>query len=319
MSAAERPRWAEKAERGSGFALRLVLRIVRALGPRMSRLVVHPVAAYFLLTARESCRASRAYFERLAPLPEGRSALGHAPGWRDTYRHLLEFSTSVFDRLCVWAGQDDGFELRHRAEDHFAHLPDAEGDRANALGKCGALIASAHLGTFDMMRKVCMEAQVPVRVVMYGANAETINSFFAGLNPGVDLDLIHLRPGGIGVTLEIRAAVRRGSFVVIMGDRIALDGGGVCRVPFLGAPARFPTGPFELALLIGCPLMVATAVRVGPATYQVESEPLYAGGRVPRAEREKVVQEMEERYAAYLERLCLRAPYQWFNFFDFWA
>ena len=46
---------------------------------------------------------------------------------------------------------------------------------------------------------------------------------------------------------------------------------------------------------------------------------LYAGGRVPRAEREKVVQEMVERYAAYLERACLRTPFQWFNFFDYWA
>ena len=31
------------------------------------------------------------------------------------------------------------------------------------------------------------------------------------------------------------------------------------------------------------------------------------------------VREIVERYAAYLERACLRTPYQWFNFFDFWA
>jgi predicted LPLAT superfamily acyltransferase len=319
VSATQRPRWAEKAERGSGVALRLLIRIVRWLGPGTSRLLLHPIAAYFLLTDGEARRASRAYFERLARLPDGRAALGHAPGWRDTYRHLLEFSTSLFDRMCVWAGQDEGFELRHEAQGHFAHLPDAEPGRANSLGKGGALIASAHFGTFDMMRSICMEAQVPVRAVMYGDNAETINRFFAGLNPDLDLDLIHIRPGQIGASFEIRDAIRAGAFVVIMGDRVPPGGGGAQRAAFLGEPARFPTGPFELAALLGCPLMVASAVRVGPATYRVDSEPLYPGGRVPRAEREKVVQEMVERYAAILERACLRTPYQWFNFFDFWA
>jgi predicted LPLAT superfamily acyltransferase len=299
-------------------ALRLLIRVVRLLGHRASRLILHPIAAYFLLTDREARQASRAFLARVAAMPEGRRAFASPPGWRHSYRHLFEFATSLFDRMCVWAGQDEGFELRHRAEGHFEHLPDAEGEAANGLGKCGALIVSAHLGTFDMMRSICMEAEVPVRAVMYGDNAETINRFFEGLNPELGLDLIHIRPGRVGAPFEIRDAIARGAFVVIMGDRVGIDGGGVQRAGFLGAPARFPTGPFELAALIGCPLMVATAVRVGPATYQVESEPLYPGGRVPRPERAKVVQELVERYAAALERACLRHPYQWFNFFDFW-
>ena len=318
VSADERPRWAEKAERGSGIALRLLIRVVQLVGLRACRILLHPIAAYFLLTDGEARRASREYLERIASFPEGRVALGRLPGWRASYRHFLEFSTSIFDRMCIWAGNDEGIELRHGAEAHFSHLPDAEGDRANALGKCGALIASAHLGSFDMLRSISMNEVVPLSAVIYGDNAEVIHGFFAGLNPDIDLDLIHIRPGSVGATFEIREAIKRGGFVAIMGDRVALDGGGVHRVPFLGALARFPTGPFELAALIGCPLMVATAVRIGPAVYQAESEPLYAGGRVPRAERAKVVQEMVERYAAHLERACLRAPYQWFNFFDFW-
>ena len=61
-----------------------------------------------------------------------------------------------------------------------------------------------------------------------------------------------------------------------------------------------------------------TALRIDDATYQIESEPLYPGGRVPRSERSKVVGEMIDAYAHYLEGCCRRAPYQWFNFFDFW-
>jgi predicted LPLAT superfamily acyltransferase len=315
---AARPRWAVKAERGSALALRMLIRVVRALGPRTSRLLVHPIAAYFLLTDREARRASRAYFARLASLPEGRAALGHEPGIGDIYRHLLEFSISIFDRICVWAGETHGFELVHRGTGHFAHLPDVSGPEANALGKCGTLIASAHLGTFDMMRVVSLAEGVPVRAVMYSANAETINAFFSALNPGLGRELIHIRPGHVSATFEIRSAVEHGSFVVIMGDRVGIDGGATHTVRFLGAPARFPEGPFALAALMGCPLMVATSVRIGPFRYRVDSEPLYEGGRVPRRDRAKVVHEMIERYAAYLERACLAKPHQWFNFFDFW-
>lgn len=318
VAVSPRPAWVVKAERGSAAALRLMITLVRGLGRRTSGLLLHPIAAYYLLTDSRARRASRQYFERLAASPEGRRALGHAPGWRDTYRQLFEFSTSLFDRLCVWAGMDERFEIRHRGAEHFAHLPAGAPGRQNPLGKCGALVVGAHLGTFDMMRAVCLGADVPVHGVFYGGNAETFNNFMKALNPKHDLGFIHVRPDAIGSALEIHSAIERGDFVAIMGDRVHISGRGTHTVSFFGAPARFSEGPFQLAALVGCPVMLATALRVGDACYEVHSEPLYAGGRVPRAERAKVVHEMIEAYARSLERLCLRAPWQWFNFFEFW-
>jgi predicted LPLAT superfamily acyltransferase len=216
----------------------------------------------------------------------------------------------------MWAGEDAGFRLEHRGAGHFTHLPDASG--ANLLGKRGAMILGAHLGTFDVMRTICVKEGIPVAVVLYGDNAETLHGFLQALNPDFDLHLIHVRPGGVGAALEIRSAIERGLFVAILGDRVGLGGHATHPVRFLGAPARFAEGPLQLALLLGCPVLMATAVRIGDEAYRVDSEPLYAGGRLPRAEREKVVHELIERYARWLERACLAAPHQWFNFFDFW-
>ena len=317
-SPSERPAWAEKVERGSLSALSLLLRLLRGLGRRRIRWICHPVAAYFLLTDRRARDASRRYLERLHAAPGGREALGHGPGFRDLHRHLLEFTTSIFDRICVWAGLDEDFVFDHEGEAHFAHLPDAEGERANPLGKTGAIILGAHFGTFDMMRSICNDADVPVSAVMYGGNAELINRFFETLDPEFDLHLIHVAPGTRGAALEIRGAIEKGHFVAILADRVGPDGSGGHPVEFLGSTALFPRGPFELATLIGCPVMLASARRVGDPRYRVESEPLYAGGRVPRGERDARVGELVERYARYLERSCLESPYQWFNFFEFW-
>jgi predicted LPLAT superfamily acyltransferase len=297
----------------------MMLTLIRWLGRPAAHLLLRPIAAYFLLTDSRARRASRDYLARLYATPAGRAALGHAPGWRDSWRQLFEFSIGIFDRVCVFAGFDDDFRFEHRGAGHFAHLPEAQGANRNALGKCGALIVGAHVGSFDMMRAICQEADVPVSVVMYGDNAQTINNFLEALNPDLNLRMIHVRPEESGSALEIRAAVERGEFVAIMGDRIPVNGRGTRTLPFLGAPARFSEGPFRLATLIGCPMIVAGALRTGDARYRVESIPLYAGGRVPRARRDAVVGEMLEGFVSHLEQTCLRAPYQWFNFFDFWT
>ena len=38
-----------------------------------------------------------------------------------------------------------------------------------------------------------------------------------------------------------------------------------------------------------------------------------------RATRDAAIQAAMQRYVATLEALCREAPYNWFNFFDFWA
>lgn len=319
LRAPTRPAWVDRVERGSISALRFAMVTVRWLGRPAMRALLRVAAAYYLVTDAKARRASRDYLERVYAIPEGRAALGSAPSWRATYRHLFEFAIAISDRACVWAGLDDDFTFEHRGAAHFAHLPDGHGENRNELGKCGALIVGAHLGSFDMMRSICMEADVPVSVVMYGDNAQTINRFLDSLNPDLNLRMIHVGSDAMGSALEIRAAIERGEFVAIMGDRVPPTGRGTRAIRFLGAPARFSEGPFQLAALIGCPVIVACALRTGDARYRVESEPLYAGGRVPRARRDAVVGEMLEAFARSLERTCLRAPYQWYNFFDFWA
>lgn len=315
---APRPFWAEKAERGTAGALRFMLRVTHLFGRRVGALLLHPITIYFVLTDRGARRASADYFERLAATPDGLAALGRKPDWRDSYRHIHEFAISILDRMYVWAGLGD-LQVEHEGVGHFAHLPDASPEEGgNAMGKGGALIVSAHVGSIDMMRAASMHQIVPIRVVMYGGNAQLINSFFQALNPELRLDLIHVRPGETGAALEIRAAIARGEFVGIMGDRAGLASTMPQEASFLGAPASFGGGPFELAAAIGCPVLMATTLRIGDGRYRARSWPIYAGGRVPRGERAAVVRKMVESYAAILEAAVLEAPHQWFNFFDFW-
>ncbi|MCE6851283.1 acyltransferase, partial [Acinetobacter baumannii] len=40
---------------------------------------------------------------------------------------------------------------------------------------------------------------------------------------------------------------------------------------------------------------------------------------LPRANRIESMQTITKTYVAVLEQHCLRAPYQWFNFYNFWT
>ena len=61
------------------------------------------------------------------------------------------------------------------------------------------------------------------------------------------------------------------------------------------------------------------ALRQGAGRYEVFAERLAERVVLPRRERDERVRELVAVYAARLEHYCLRSPYQWFNFFDYWG
>ena len=71
--------------------------------------------------------------------------------------------------------------------------------------------------------------------------------------------------------------------------------------------------------LLGLPVVLTIALRRGPKSYDIHLESIADGGVIRPKERPKAIQQQIELYAGWLEHYCLKAPYQWFNFYDFWA
>jgi predicted LPLAT superfamily acyltransferase len=307
------PAWTSRVERGTAGALRAAIASYRALGRRPFLWLLHGVALYFFATERKSRAESRHYLERVAALPDAAEALSRPPGWRDVLRHFHEFALQLFDRMCLWAGEIDRFTFVHRGADALHLL-----ERAAAGGR-GAIFLGSHYGSFDMLRSFAGKYRVRVNVVMYTANAPAINAFFERLGSGSTVNVIAITPGSPNASFEIRACLERGEIVAILADRAGpADAERTVSVSFLGAPARLPRGPFEIALLLRCPVLAATGRRIGDAAYEVSVEPFYDGRPVPRHDRERTVRALATAFGAHLERLCREDPYQWFNFFDYW-
>jgi len=305
-----RSAWADTAERGSIAALLGIRWFYGRFGRKASVALLTPIVAYFFLTDGPARRASLDYLRTLWAVPRGHAVLGEPPSWHNVFRHLHEFAENILDRMIVWSGDAESIRIDHEGSEHLLEL---------VRQRRGGILLGAHLGSYDMLRQLSAKDGIVVNVLMFTRHTARINAFFERLHPGLEMRLIQFQPGSLSPTFEIKAAVDRGEFVGMLGDRMwESERGRSVRVPFLGRDARFPLGPYLLQAVLGCPLLLTVCVRTGPGQYMASVRPFAPAGAISRGDRTHHAEELARRYAAALEEWCVRAPYQWFNFFDFW-
>jgi predicted LPLAT superfamily acyltransferase len=266
-----------------------------ALGRPVARLLLVPVCLYFVLLRRHERAASRQYLAK---------ALGRQPRAIDVFRHFHCFASVFLDRIYLLAGRLQDFDIRVHGEDTVV---------AAAREGGGCLLFGAHLGSFEVLR--CLGERtgaLRVQLAMYEKNARQT---MAALSSVADAELPVIGLGGMHSMIRIGDALERGDAVGILADR-TFEAKGTLACSFLDDDARFPTGPFRLAAMLERPVFLMIGLYRGGNRYDVHFERL-AG---PRASlpRGAFVEDTLRRYAARLEHYCRIAPYNWFNFYDYW-
>ena len=293
------PLWRTQRERGSRLLMRVIASLTLNAGRPIGRALLYPICAYFLLFSHRARRASKDYLARV---------LGRAPTWRERFRHYHRFALQILDRVHLLTGDLQRFTWTIEGLDVL---------EAACAQHRGAMLVGAHLGSFEMLRVLALaEFPVRVRVLMHEANAEKLASVLAPLNADIPRQVITL--GRPETMLETRDSVAAGEVVGLLADRV-VAGDRVRRCPFLGAPASFAEGPFVLAAALGVPVLLFSAVQTDDGRYRIRFEPFAERIEFSRRDRDAVLQAACERYAGWLEARCRESPYNWFNFYDFWA
>ena len=107
-------------------------------------------------------------------------------------------------------------------------------------------------------------------------------------------------------------------WVIIAGDRVPVgDSERVCEVSFFGRQARFPIGPYVLATLLQCPVYLLHCFRLDD-NYRLVMQQFEEEIRPSRDKRHEAYANYAQKFADALESQVIRAPLQWFNFYDFW-
>ena len=288
---AARQEWATRRERGVLPLLRLMVWIALRLGRPVAQTLLVPVVVYFFLFSAKSRAASLAYLGR---------ALGRPATRLDRWRHYRCFASCLLDRVWLLNGRLDLFEVAVHGEDIALHA---------ASG--GGFLFGAHLGSFEVARAAGRRMEgVKTSLVMYEHNARKTNAVLQAINPTLALEIIGL--GQPGSMLTVKHRLDEGHLVGVLADR-SLGVERSIQISFLGAPAHFPVGPFRMAALLGRPVLLMLGLRRGGGQYDVIFETISAE---PTGE---AIELTMRRYVARLEQHCRDAPYNWFNFYDFWT
>lgn len=292
--------WTVRNERGSRFALRLMRWIVLRFGRRAGRLVLHPIVIYFLLSAPKARRASRNYLARVLP---------HPPRWRDTYRHLYEFASVALDRIYLFGPQIDQLAITTHGVDAFRdHL-----DRGQ-----GIIVITAHLGSFEALRALGgWRRDLKVRVLMNREGGPKVNAAIESINPGIADHIIDTSVSDVDRVLKVKAALDRGEIVGLMADRYE-EGERTADCDFLGEKAPFPLAPWLFAGILGAPVLLTFGLYRGGNRYELYCEEFSPALHLPRAHRSEQAADCAQAYADRLAAHVRMAPYNWFNFYDFW-
>ncbi len=291
--------WATQRERGTVFAFKLSSWIALVFGRRFSRALLYPTCLYYVLTGRASRRASRQYLNR---------ALGRPARWRDVFQHHFSFAAVLLDRAFLLAGHTQGLDIAGHNLELVHRLADS--------GR-GCLLLGAHFGSFDVSRKLGHQRRrIEVNMLMYEDNARKMNAVIASLGGQQRMKVIPI--GNVDSLIRAKEKLDAGEWVGILGDRAVADDR-LIRVPFLGQEAAFPVAPFLVAGALKVPVVLFACSYLGGNRYREYFELFAEEIVVNRASRNADLEYWVRRYAERLEYYCRLAPYNWFNFYDFWA
>ena len=249
--------WARERERGGSLPLRMMTWLSLHLSHGLGELILLPVTGWFLATSPAARAASRDYLRRV---------LGRPVRAADIARHFFTFAQAILDRVFFLAGQAERYETEVEGLDHL--LTHIEAGR-------GCVLLGAHLGSFDAMRALGRHAPVRVRPAMFRANAGALTAILDRLDPVLAARIIDIgRPEAM---LQVREALADGDLVAFLADR-ATDPRRLIALPFLGAPALFPAGPFQIATMLRAPMVMFHGIRTGRRRYVLRFEPLPGDG-----------------------------------------
>lgn len=295
--------WAGLAERGAAWGLWLTAWVYGRLGRRACMALLAPVVGYFTLTGAEQRRASRQFLGRVGP---------RQPSAWDCYRHALDFAGRAVDTVAAWGG---------RLPADCLQISDAEALAAAAADLGGAVLVVSHHGNAELSRALMDPAlRQRLTVLVHTRHAENFNAVLRRFNPEAAARMIQVTEIGPETAIALKERVERGEWIAIAGDRVpVLSHGRVAEAVFLGETAEFSVGPWLLAVVLDCPVHLLFCRRDGPDRWIMEFEPFARRLELPRGDRAGALARVVQAYAARLERQCRLDPYQWYNFFDFWA
>ncbi|KXZ74977.1 acyltransferase [Acinetobacter venetianus] len=299
--------WHDIKERGGLLPLMLMLGFYRCGGRWLCRIVLYFIIMWYWLFTVTARQASLQYLQRLHRFAGTQSPFQTRPTWTNSYTHFMQFGECILDKIEGWLGHIPEQRLQLFGHEHFQQHYQK-----------GTIIIVSHFGNIELLRAVKSEHPQKINVLVYQKHASQFNQFLKKINDKADVNLISVDELGIETAILLQEKMQQGEWVIVAADRVPVQSDRVQNVEFLGETATLPQGAWILANLLKVPVLAVFCYRV-QQNFQVHIHHISDQVDLPRKNRLSGMQQVTQLYIACLEQHCLRAPYQWFNFYQFWT
>ncbi|MBI2769159.1 MAG: acyltransferase [Burkholderiales bacterium] len=307
MSGARALHWASVSESTFAGGIWVLYGLHWLFGRLPLRLIFYPVVLYYWATRPQARAASLEYLRRMEA---AHHVFGRRPGWVHSLRHFRAFAETILDKTLAISGRYRFERVRYVGREMV--------DAMIARGE-GAIMVTGHVGCLELCQAAAgRQPGLKLTMLVHTRHAERFNRILRRLDPHSPVRMLQVTEVDAGTAVLLAQRIAEGEFVAIAGDRVPVTASKTARVPFLGHEAPFPVGAYVLAALIKCPLFMLGCVREAGG-HTVRFEQLAARVELPRGHRAEALDAMATEFAQRLESLLVLAPYDWFNFFSFWA
>ena len=279
--------------RGGVLGHKIFVFIIKRFRLRVAFFVLHFVSAYFVFFSPKSTYSIYQFFRKVFQYSKLKSFL-------KIFRNYYIFGQTLIDKVAMMAGIVKQYTFEFDGEEHL---------RAMVENGTGGMLISAHVGNWEIAGHMLQRLNCKVNVVMYEAEHESLKKYMNSVTGKKYVNVIVMR-SDMSHIFEISAALKNKELICIHGDRF-VTGAKVIPTKFFGEKAFFPSGPFYMASKFDVPYAFVFAMKERSTHYHLYS--------TPQKKCTEGVQKMVEEYAAELEKMVLKYPEQWFNYYDFWT
>ncbi len=259
------------------------------------------VAFYYWIFNTKSFKVMLYFYNKRLKYPKLKSIF-------KIYSNYFIFGQILIDKFAILSGYKKKFTFNFDGENHLRQI---------VKNKQGGLIINAHLGNFDIAGQLLERLNYKINIIMYDAERKQIKKLTSSLNEQKNVNIITIKPDGSHI-FEIAQAFKNNEIVAMNGDRY-IDGNKTITCKFLGKEAKFPTGPFHLAIKYRVPVFYAFAFKETKKHYHfyaTQPKTYKNPGNIKK--RNQIIKSIIKDYIFELENKIKKYPNQWFNYYQFW-
>ncbi len=290
-------KWSGRTD-GNAWMQKSLINIYRLMDLRFLYFPMALIVPFYMLFSRKGYLAIYHYFrKRMHETP--------AKAFFHVYSNHFAFGQVILDRFAAYAGKK--FELELDGYDVYQQY---------AKGEKGFMILTAHTGNYELAGYSLVSKEKRFNTLIYSGETDTILENRKKMLTKNNIRLIGVKPD-LSHLFIMSSALRDGEILSMTADRI-FGSPKYINCTFLGKEAKFPLGPFALAVQREAPILTVFVMKESVKRYRIYIRPITLSDKEKELPGKEKAACLAKKYVEHLEKTILRYPAQWFNYFEFW-